>query len=142
MANYLYPAIALSVISTFLYHREQNSTPLDVNPMISLFVTYITATAFCAIMIPFFGKDIAFTEQLHKVNWTSFALGAAVLGIEAGYLFAYRAGGNLSTTNLMASSLVVVTLLLIGYFFYHDQITSRKIIGIAMCLLGIILINK
>jgi multidrug transporter EmrE-like cation transporter len=33
-------------------------------------------------------------------------------------------------------------LLAIGYFFYHDQITSYKVVGIIMCTAGIILINK
>lgn len=61
---------------------------------------------------------------------------------EAGYLFAYRAGGNLSTTNLLSSSLVVVALLFIGYFAYHDQITAVKVAGIALCTAGIILITK
>jgi drug/metabolite transporter (DMT)-like permease len=80
-------------------------------------------------------------EQLRKINWTSYALGAAVLGIEAGFLWAYRAGGSISTTNLLSSSLVAVLLIFIGYFFYHDQITVHKIAGVALCLAGIILIN-
>jgi drug/metabolite transporter (DMT)-like permease len=79
---------------------------------------------------------------LTKINWASYALGAAVLEIEVGFLYAYRIGGNISTTNLLSSSLAVVTLLLVGYFFYHDQITSYKILGIALCMAGIILINK
>lgn len=140
--NLLYPVIGLTVLSTVLYHLVQKSTPLEVNPMISLFVTYISAAVMCLILFPFFSKGVALSEQLHKVNWASFALGAAVLGIEVGFLYAYRVGGNISTTNLLVSALSVVVLLIIGYFFYHDQITALKIAGIILCSAGIILINK
>jgi len=140
--NLLYPAILLTVASTVLYHLVQKSTPIEVNPMISFFVSYISAAVMCVILFPFFSKGVVLSEQLHKINWASFALGAAVLGIEVGFLYAYRAGGNISTTNLLSSSLTVVALLIIGYFFYHDQLTSYKIVGIIMCMAGIILINK
>ncbi len=140
--NLLYPAIILTAASTVLYHVIQKSTPLQVNPMISLFISYITAAVLCAALFPFFSKGVVLSEQIHRVNWASFALGAAILGIEVGVLYAYRAGGNISTTNLMTSALAVVTLLAIGYFFYHDQISTYKIVGIIMCMVGIILINK
>lgn len=140
--NLLYPVIILTASSTVLYHLIQKATPLQVNPMISLFISYLTAAAMCVVLLPFFGKGEVLSEQLHKVNWASFALGAAILGIEVGFLYAYRVGGNISTTNLLSSSLAVVTLLLIGYFFYHDQITPYKIAGIILCMAGIILINK
>jgi len=140
--NLLYPAIILTASSTVLYHLIQKSTPLQVNPMISLFVSYISAAVLCVILFPFFSKGVVLSEQLQKVNWASFALGAAVLGIEIGFLYAYRVGGNISTTNLMSSALTVLVLLVIGYFFYHDQLTSYKIAGIILCMAGIILINK
>ncbi len=140
--NLLYPAILLTASSTVLYHLVQKATPLEVNPMISLFVSYITAAAMCVVLFPFFSKGVVLSEQLHKVNWASFALGAAVLGIEVGFLYAYRVGGNISTTNLLSSSLAVVSLLIIGYFFYHDQLTAYKATGIILCMAGIILINK
>lgn len=140
--NLLYPIIGLTVFSTVLYHVVQKSTPLEVNPIISLLITYISAAVMCLILLPFFSKGVAITEQLQKVNWASYALGAAVLGIEVGFLYAYRVGGNISTTNLLVSALSIVVLLILGYFFYHDQITGYKIAGIIMCSAGIVLINK
>lgn len=140
--NLLYPAIVLTASSTVFYHLCQKSTPLSINPMFSLFISYITAAVLCVALFPFLSKGVVLSEQLHKLNWTSFALGAAILGIEVGFLYAYRVGGNISTTNLISSALAVVMLLVIGYFFYHDQITSYKIAGIIMCSAGIVLINK
>lgn len=110
--------------------------------MISLLISYLTAAILCLVLLPFFGKGMVLSEQLHKVNWASFALGAAILGIEIGFLYAYRVGGNISTTNLMSSALTVTALLTIGYFFYHDQMNAYKIAGIIMCSAGIFLINK
>jgi drug/metabolite transporter (DMT)-like permease len=138
----LYQAILLTASSTVFYHIVQKSTPLQINPMVSLFISYITAAILCVALFPFFGKSVVLSEQLHKVNWASFALGAAVLGIEIGFLYAYRAGGNISTTNLLSSALTVMILLVVGYFFYHDQMTGAKIAGIVLCTAGIILISK
>lgn len=140
--NLLYPAIVLTASSTVLYHLVQKSTPAQVNPMVSLFISYMTAAVMCVMLFPFFSKGVVLSEQLHKINWASFALGAAILGIEVGFLYAYRAGGNISTTNLISSALAVITLLIIGFLFYHDQITTYKVAGIAMCMAGIFLINK
>lgn len=140
--NLLYPAILLTAASTVFYHLVQKSTPVDINPVISLFISYITSAVLCLALFPFFSKGVVISEQLHKVNWASFALGAAILGIEIGFLYAYRVGGNISTTNLMSSALTAVALLVIGYLFYHDQITSYKIAGILLCMAGIALINK
>jgi drug/metabolite transporter (DMT)-like permease len=140
--NLLYPAILLTASSTVFYHLCQKSTPLSINPMFSLFISYITSAVLCLLLFPFLSKGVVLSEQLHKLNWASFALGAAILGIEVGFLYAYRVGGNISTTNLMSSSLAVVMLLAIGYFFYHDQITSYKVAGIILCTAGIVLINK
>jgi drug/metabolite transporter (DMT)-like permease len=140
--NPLYLAITLTASSTVLYHLIQKSTPSEVNPMISLLISYLTAAIMCVALFPFFSKGVALSEQLHRINWASFALGAAVLGIEVGYLYAYRVGGNISTTNLMSSALAIVTLLAIGYLFYHDQITAGKIAGIVLCMAGIFLINR
>lgn len=140
--NLLYSAILLTASSTVFYHIVQKSTPTNLNSMVSLFISYVTAAVLCVLLFPFFGKGVVLSEELHKVNWASFALGAAILGIEIGFLYAYRVGGNISTTNLLSSALAVVILLAIGYFFYHDQITASKIAGIVLCLAGIVLINK
>lgn len=140
--NLLYPAILLAASSTVMYHLVQKATPSEVNPMITLLISYVTAAVLCLILLPFFSKGISLPEQFHKINWASFALGAAILGIEVGYLYAYRVGGNISATYLLSSALSVIALLIIGYFFYHDQITAYKIAGIIMCIGGIILINK
>jgi drug/metabolite transporter (DMT)-like permease len=140
--NLLYPAILLTATSTVFYHIVQKSTPTEVNSMVSLFLSYVTAALLCVVLFPFFGKGVVISEQLHKVNWASFALGAAILGIEIGFLYAYRVGGNISTTNLISSSMAVLLLLGIGYFFYHDQITAAKVAGIILCVAGIIMISK
>ena len=73
--NLLYPAILLTAASTVFYHLCQKSTPLQVNPMISLLISYLTAAILCLILLPFFSKGMVLSEQLHKINWASFALG-------------------------------------------------------------------
>ena len=93
-------AIVITVISTLLYHVAQNATPTDVNPMISLFITYLSAALMCLGAYPFFKQDISFINEFKKVNWAGLVLGFAVWGIEIGFLYAYRTGWNISKANI------------------------------------------
>ena len=143
MQNYiLYPALVITVISTVSYHFIQKSTPASVNPLMSLLVTYLIAAVLCVASYPFFykGKDIV--AEFQQLNWTSIALGIAIFGIELGFLFAYRSGGSLSTTNLLSSSLVVLLLFPIGIMVFNDHVTPSKLIGALFCLVGITMLTK
>ncbi len=143
MQNYiLYPALVITVISTVSYHFIQKSTPTNVNPLMSLFVTYLIAAGLCVISYPLFYKGRLVASEFQHLNWTSVALGIAIFGIELGFLFAYRLGGNLSTTNLLSSSLVVLLLFPIGIIVFKDHVTLSKLIGALFCLVGITMLTK
>ena len=68
-------------------------------------------------------------------------LGIVIVGLEAGWIFAYKAGWQVSVGFIVQSAFLAVTLLVVGFFLYHEALTWNKLIGVAVCLAGLIIIN-
>ena len=137
----LWPIIVV-VASNTLYNICSKSTPEKLNPFASLSVTYVVA-AVCAVSMYFItsGSKNLFSE-LSGVNWTSFVLGIAVVGLEFGFLCVYRSGWNISTGHLVSSIILACVLLIVGLVVYKESISPRKLIGMAVCAVGLVLITK
>jgi drug/metabolite transporter (DMT)-like permease len=77
-----------------------------------------------------------------KINWTPFVvLGLAIVGLEAGYVFLYRAGWKVSSGALTANICLAVALLIIGYLLYKETISVKQLAGVVVCGVGLFLIN-
>ena len=83
-----------------------------------------------------------FIAELKQINWTAFALGLAIVGLEAGSIYMYKVGWNMNTGYLVKSIILALALIVVGYILYKEQVSGTKIAGIAVCLLGLFLINK
>ena len=77
-----------------------------------------------------------------EVNWTTFILGLAIVGLEVGSIYMYRVGWNINTGYMVKSLILAIALIAVGYFIYKEQFTMTKAAGIAVCLLGLYLLNK
>lgn len=64
-----------------------------------------------------------------------------MVGLEAGYIFSYRAGWPISTAQLVGGAGTTIVLVLLGYFFYHDVLSLRQVLGIVACGAGLALIT-
>jgi drug/metabolite transporter (DMT)-like permease len=135
-------SIFLIVASNILYNICQKSTPKGVNPFSSLLITYLTATLLTIIAFQFNKSDKGFLDSIKELNWTSFVLGISIVGLELGYLMAYRAGWNISIGSLVANIFLAVLLIPIGVLFFKEGFELNKILGVAFCLVGLLLINK
>lgn len=134
--------IVLIVASNTIYNICQKSTPHNANPYVTLLITYLTAAVVTVIVYQFNKGGKSFYASLGDLNWTSLVLGVAIVGLELGFLLAYRVGWNISLGSLVANSLVALVLIPIGVIFYHEGFSLDKIIGVALCLAGLIMINK
>jgi drug/metabolite transporter (DMT)-like permease len=135
-------SIVLIVSSNILYNLCQKSTPQRANPFSALFITYLTAT-FITILIFLFNKaDKTFLQSFKDLNWTSIALGISIVGLEFGYLMAYRAGWKISVGSLVANIALALMLIPIGIFFFKEGFGYNKIFGAILCIIGLVLINK
>ncbi len=136
-----YSGILLVVLSNVVYHLSQKNTPSNMNPMVSLLVTYLTAAVFTVILLPFFPLKEGFASSLKQMNWASIALGLAVVGLELGFLLAYRAGWNISIAQFYATVLLTLILIPIGVLFFQEKLSLVNILGIALCLGGFVMLN-
>lgn len=135
-------SIILIVASNILYNVCQKSTPKNASPFSSLLITYLVATLITLVAYFLHPSDKSLLDSVKELNWTSSALGLSVVGLEFGYLMAYRAGWNISVGSLVANILLAIMLIPVGIFFYKEGFQSNKIFGVILCLVGLILINK
>lgn len=135
-------SIVLIVASNIMYNICQKSTPQNVNPFSTLLVTYLTAAMLSIIAFQFYKTDKSFFQSFKDINWTSIVLGISLVGLEFGYLMAYRAGWNISIGSLVANIFLALLLIPVGIFFYKEGFQFNKIMGAAFCIVGLILINK
>lgn len=141
MFMYFFP-IALIVASNVVYNVCQKSTPQGANPFSALLITYLTAAVLTLAAFPFYKSDKGFFQSFNELNWTSFALGIAIVGLEVGYLLAYRVGWNITVGSLVANIILAILLIPIGVLFYKEGFALNQIIGVVFCMVGLILINK
>lgn len=141
MLSYIWPILVVIAANTF-YNIAAKSTPGGINPFATLTVTYATA-AFLSIVLFYTtsgGKSLI--GEIKSVNWTSFILGVAIVALEFGYINVYRAGWNVSTGSLVANIGLAVILIFVGVLLYEETITITQLVGIALCITGLFLINK
>ena len=136
-----YFSIGLAITSTLLYHITQKLTPANVNPALALIVTYITALVLCVLLLPFFPLRTGFQAALGQLNWASFALAFAIVGLEVGFLLAYRAGWNISIAAIFVNVAGTLLLVPIGLLFFKEKLSPINMIGILVCILGLVMVN-
>jgi uncharacterized membrane protein len=137
-----YLPIILVIISNVFYHIFQKCISPDANPVLSLIVTYLTAALLSMLILPLYLKDSSLAVEIKKVNWASFALGASIIGLELGFLLAYRIGWNISVGALVANSCVALLLIPIGVLIFKESLNPHNVIGILLCIGGLLMINK
>jgi len=136
--NYYLPLISVIVANIF-YHNIAKCQPANANPYLSLTISYIISAILTFLLFCFYNGNIK--NDIVNLNWTSFLLGVAIVGIELGYILLYRSGWTISTAALTANITVAILLLFIGFLIYRENISSFQLIGTILCIIGLLLIN-
>lgn len=140
MFNYIWP-LAMVIISNLFYHICAKSVPENLNPFASLTITYVIGAV---VSLGFFfalNKGGNFIEEVSHVNWAPLVLGIAIVGLEVGNIYAYKAGWPISTQQIVQSAVLAIILIFVGALLYQEAITWNKVLGIIICLVGLGLIN-
>jgi EamA-like transporter family. len=135
-------SIIIVVVSNMIYHICSKSVPEKANPFSSLFITYLTGVIVAAIAFKFYKSDKGFFESFDDLNWASILLGFAIVGLEFGYIMVYRSGWDISIGSLVSNILLALILIPVGIIFYKEGFNINKLIGIILCIIGLIFINK
>ncbi len=139
MWNMIWP-LALIVASNCFYNICTKSMPSNTNAFASLTVTYLAGAVLAAVLFLAGSRELHVGEELAKINWTSWVLSLAIVGLEAGYVFLYRAGWKVSVGALTANICLAIALLVIGGLLYHEHVSFHQILGVLVCGIGLYLI--
>ena len=140
MFSLIWP-IGLVVLSNVVYQVCAKSVPQGINPFASLTATYFISMVFSVIMYLAFSKGENLLHEFTKLNWAPFVLGIVIVGLEAGFIFAYKAGWQVSTASVVQSSFLAVALIFAGWLLYKEALTWNKLVGVVICLIGLVFIN-
>ena len=141
MWNMLWPVLVVVGANT-IYNISTKSTPANVNAFASLAMTYVMAVLSSVVLFFLTSDSKNLLAELAKTNWTAYALGVAIIGLEFGYICIYRAGWKIGVASLVANISLACVLLVVGYFFYKEIITLKQLLGMGVCAIGLMLIVK
>ena len=141
MLSYIWP-IALVVLANTFYQICAKATPEAMNPLAALTVTYTIADLASGLLFAATIRGGSLLREYSHLNWAPFVFGLALVGLEVGFIYAYKAGWPVSAASLVASAFLAVVLIFVGFLVYKEPITVSKLIGIAICMVGLYFINK
>lgn len=140
MLSYIWP-LALVVLSNIVYQICAKSSPASMNPLASLTVTYAVGAVISGALYFLLNRGGNLLQEYRSLNWAPFVLGIVIVGLEVGFLYAYRAGWQVSTASIVQSAFLAVALVAVGVLLYHERVSWNKIVGIGICLVGLVFIN-
>ena len=139
--SYVWP-IGLVVLSNIVYQVCAKSVPGGMSPFVSLAVTYSVGAVVSLALFFVLGGHASVTAELKKINWAPFVLGLVIVGLEVGFIYAYRAGWEVSVAAIVQSAFLAIALLFVGFALYGEDLTPSKVLGVIICLVGLYFINR
>jgi drug/metabolite transporter (DMT)-like permease len=137
-----YLTMILTIVSVTFYQVFQKEISAQVNPFASLIITYLVAIIISLIFWWVYPGGVSILESIKSANYASYLLGITIVGIELGFLLIYRAGWKIGVANIFSSSVSAVLLLFIGMAVYREHLTLTKLLGIGLCIAGLMLLNR
>ena len=104
-------------------------------------MTYAVAFIVTLFTFFFFPAKNGIAAELKQLNWASIGLAAAIVGIEFGFLLTYRAGWNLGIAAVLVNVVASLILVPVAIFVFKDEISWVNILGILICLAGLVMLN-
>ena len=141
MFNYIWPLLII-IFSNTLYQICAKGIPVQMNTYASMTITYAVATLFSALAFFVTTKGGNILKEFSHTNWATIVLGIVITGLEVGFIFAYKAGWKVNTLSVTTNAILAIVLIVVGLIGYHEQINWSKVLGVAICLVGLYFINK
>lgn len=143
MFHYIWP-LGLVILSNVFYQICAKSVPESMNPFASLTITYLVGAVASVVFYFLLGRGTGsgnLITEFKALNWAPIVLGIDIVGLEVGYIYAYKAGWPVSTAQIVQAAVLACILIFVGYGLYKEAITWNKLLGIVVCLIGLGLIN-
>ncbi|PYS68949.1 MAG: hypothetical protein DMF69_18535 [Acidobacteria bacterium] len=137
-----YAPFAITVGGMLLYHLSQKSIPKEMNPFHATAIAYLTGIVVCLVLGFTYSSNRSFSGSLKTTNWAVLGMGIGAAAIEVGFMLAYRAGWKISLTAVATNVAATAVLIPIGLFAFREHLSPRNFLGIAFCLLGLLLVIR
>lgn len=134
--------IALIVFSNVIYQICAKGVPKDMDAMASMTITYLVGAACSAVMFFLMNRHGNLLQEYTKMNIAPVFLGLSVVGLEVGFIYAYKNGWTVSTVSIVQNAFLSIALLLVGAWLYHETLSVNKVIGVVLCLVGLLFLNR
>jgi multidrug transporter EmrE-like cation transporter len=134
--------LTLAILATVGYHLVLKVTPANVNPVLSLAATYLVVSVALVTVYLLAPAATPAREAVKLLNWTVFALAAAIIFLDVGFLMLYRSGFDVSLGQLVTQSAAALLLLGLGVVLFRERLNLANLAGIALCVVGLWLINR
>jgi drug/metabolite transporter (DMT)-like permease len=134
--------MALIVVSFLTYHAITKALRPDLDPFLFLMAVYAIALATSAVAAVWPGQTPVPGGQSapRGFDWVlAVLLGLALVGIEAGFILAYRAGWNVSVAPTVANVLVGLLLVPLALLVFREKLSSINLAGLGLAVLGLTL---
>jgi len=130
-------SMTILIASQVLYQVAQKKLPTGTQPFLLLAVVYAMATIACT-GLAFIGPKSMTAAELKPLlfSWPIWLLAATVIGIEIGYLWAYRQGWSVALAFSVASTSTVVLLAIVGLFLFRESLNIWQVVGLGLALTG------
>ena len=139
--NYIWPLLII-VFANTLYQICAKGIPSQMNTYASMTITYAVATLFSTLAFFVTSKGGNIIKEFSLTNWATVILGIVITGLEVGFIFAYKAGWKVSTLATVSNAALAVILIFVGLIGYKEAVNWSKVLGVAICLVGLYFINK
>lgn len=136
-----YISATLAIAGAVGYQYFIKRIPASLNPFISVIGIYAAILVIGISVLPFLSYDGGILEQIRQLSWVQFAVAVSILLLDVGFLLMYRYGWKLSTGSLITGVFTNIILLILGVGLLGESVTVANIMGIIMCIIGVVLVN-
>ncbi len=136
-----YISIAITILSSALYHFSQKQIPAGVDPIVSVIVTYGVAIVLCALLLYFIPPQGGLVASIRTLNWSTYVLALSIVGLETGFLLVYRSGWSIGLAAVLVNVAASLILVPVALLYFKNSLNWVNIVGILVCLVGLYMLN-
>ncbi len=142
--NSQYLIILFPMISGVIYHLGQKSFKANLSPFLLFSISYLIGSILMLGL--YFLTPTKTSFDMNLLSFKSLLPVALIvigfMGIELGFLYVYKSGLPLSSSNLMTSLGSSILLLIFGITVFQEQINTKQWLGILFAFLSLFLLKK